>query len=83
VAHETQRAYEALRRRIEEYVEHAREDGVADRSDVDWADVIYREAAFLAAEGPAAYLRYVAALDDAGTRRDLDRELDVILRGEQ
>lgn len=43
-----------------------------------WESVIVQEAAYLAEEGPAAYLRYVARLDDAAVRADLDRHLRLI-----
>lgn len=44
-----------------------------------WPDVIVKEAAFLVEHGPVAYLRYLAQLDDADVRRELDRELQRIL----
>lgn len=50
----------------------------------DLPDVIFQEVAFLAAEGPAAYVRYVDGLDALArgateVRADLDRELRLIL----
>lgn len=58
----------------------------SERTTEEWADVITREAFYLAEEGADAYLRYLAALDDATVRRevgeDLDRQLRLILGGE-
>ncbi|MFD0685898.1 hypothetical protein [Actinomadura fibrosa] len=59
-------AAEAVRRLAERIDVH---DPI-DRSVMD------AETRYLAEEGPACYLRYVARLDDARVRADLDRYLD-------
>lgn len=47
----------------------------------DWPTVITREAAVLAQDGPDAYLRYVAHLDDIAAQAAVDIELRGILDG--
>lgn len=72
-------AMHVIKRRIEEFVEHAEQDAVIEVEGTDWAAVISKEVAILVQEGAEAYLRYVRTMDDAAVRMQLDRELDAIL----
>jgi len=69
---------EALRRhgdRVRFFCDAIRDDSEAEMSG-RWHEVISQETAFLVEEGPAAYLAYLARLDDAAARAEVDRFLD-------
>jgi hypothetical protein len=66
------------RERVGYLVDLAVEDGPDPKPPGHWADVIAKEAAYLIEEGPDAYLRYVARLDDAAVRVDLNHHLRLI-----
>lgn len=74
---------EALRRlndRIQSFIEQIVTAEDPDAEPVcHLPEAITREVAYLVEEGAPAYLKYLAQLDAAGVRAELDRELDRIL----
>lgn len=77
----TTEALRRLRERVEFFCERIAQDTDEERDEADWPAVIHRETAYLVAEGPEAYIRYVDELDRHARRLDVDRQFRLIIGG--